>query len=282
MPADPFALTLPATPGPLRLASRAGLRIASRLLGLDACRAIYIRVRTPSSESFAARVLQALTIVPDYAATDLLHIPSSGPLIVAANHPCGGLDGLVLLSLIQRVRPDVKLVANHLLARVPEIASLCFFADPFGGASAGLRSLGGLRSARRWLGAGGALIVFPSGEVAHRRDAGGAYTDSPWHTTIGRIAIASRAQVVPAFVAGRNRRRFYAAGRIHPLLRTALLPRELLAKRGARIGISIGNAASSEELLRSAPESAAVTQCIREMVEALGVRHARKACVPPG
>ena len=178
---------------------------------------IYARLQRPSDEPFDARVLRALHITAECAPADLLAVPSSGPLVVAANHPHGVLDGLLLASLVRSVRPDVRILANHLLARVPELAELCFYADPFGGESAGARSLAGLRAAQRWVSRGGALIVFPAGEVAHRRCTDGSYADSSWHSTTGRMVIATGARVVPAFIAGSNRRRFYAAGRVHPL-----------------------------------------------------------------
>src|SRR5262249_55631487 len=44
-------------------------------------------------------------------------------------------------------------------------------------------------------------------------------------------------QVLPAFVEGANSRLFYAAGRVHPLLRTLLLIREMLNKRGRMIAV---------------------------------------------
>ena len=57
--------------------------------------------------------------------------------------------------------------------------------------------------------------------------------DSPWHSTAGRLALATNARVVPVILDGCNSRLFYAAGAIHPWLRTMLLARELL-KRGER------------------------------------------------
>src|SRR5205814_9814130 len=107
-------------------------------------------------------------------------VPSTGPLVIAANHPHGALDGLVLASVVRRVRADVRILTNHLLSCIPELADLCFFVDPFGGPNVVARNRAGLRAAHLWLRKGGALIVFPSGEVAHERRADGSYTDSPW------------------------------------------------------------------------------------------------------
>ena len=154
--------------------------------------------------AFDVRALDALDIRPDCSPADVASIPKHGPLVIAANHPHGVVDGLLLASVIRRARPDVRIMANHLLSRIPELADLCFFVDPFGGAGAATRSRAGLRAAHLWLRTGGALIVFPAGEVAHLRQPDGSYADSPWLSTIGRMAVAAGADVVPAFIAGTN------------------------------------------------------------------------------
>src|SRR5262249_12880069 len=166
-------------------------------------------------------------------------IPASGPIVIAANHPHGALDGLLLLDLVRRVRPDVRLLANRLLDRIPELHDSCFFVDPFSGPNAAARSLAGLRAAHVWLRRGGALAVFPAGEVGHTW-LDGSLVDSAWKTTFERLAHATGARIVPAFIEGRNSRLFYAAGRVHPWVRTALLGRELLRKRGGTIRVKIG------------------------------------------
>ena len=33
-------------------------------------------------------------------------------MVVVSNHPFGGIEGVILLSLLRRVRPDVKAMAN--------------------------------------------------------------------------------------------------------------------------------------------------------------------------
>jgi putative hemolysin len=88
---------------------------------------------------------------------------------------------------------------------------------------------------------GGALIIFPAGEVAHQRRPDGSYADSPWVPTTGRLVRATGAQVLPTFITGRNTKWFYAAGRIHPALRTVLLARELLKKRGHQVILRLGD-----------------------------------------
>jgi putative hemolysin len=211
-------------------------------LGIAALRRIYRRIQHNQDElpkPFESRVLRALDISSQATEADLHSIPAHGSLVIAANHPHGALDGLLLLDVVRRVRPDVRVLANGLLDRIPELRESCFFVDPFDGPEAAARSRAGLRAARFWLQSGGALVVFPAGEVGHTW-IHGSLVDSAWKNTFERLAQASGAQIVRARIEGRNSRTFYAAGRVHPGIRTALLPRELLKKRGHTIRVKIG------------------------------------------
>jgi putative hemolysin len=276
MPGDPFDFELPSHT-PLRrtaiLAVRPLLRRAFRLDTLSDIYGALHRQRTRAdaphcnSNSFARDALAALGV--ETTITRRADIPSNGPLIIAANHPHGALDGLLLLDVIGRVRPDVRLVANHWLARVPELRNLCFFVDPFGRHDSAHRTLPGLRAAHLWLRQGGALVVFPAGEVAHKRGADDSVADSPWKSTVGRLATSTRAQVVPVHIGGGNSRLFCAAGRVHPFLRTMLLPRELLNGRGRAVSLRLGAPLAAASLSAKRLTIDAATERIRQAVERL-------------
>jgi putative hemolysin len=273
MPGDPFQIeSLPHTP--LRRAAIAAARpFLSWLLRLDDCRAVYQHTqRAPIDTPFEIRALDALDIRPVCPPADVASIPAHGPLLIAANHPHGAVDGLVLASVIRQARPDVRVLANHLLSRIPELADLCFFVDPFGGPTAAARSRAGLRAAHLWLRRGGALIAFPAGEVAHDRQPDGSYSDSLWLPTIGRMALATCARVLPAFIAGTNTKWFHAAGRVHASFRTALLARELLNMSGQNVSVRMGPPLTAADLSGVAPDSVSATQAIRDSVERLAHR----------
>ncbi|MEP7309103.1 MAG: GNAT family N-acyltransferase [Acidobacteriota bacterium] len=271
MPGDPFQIqSLPSAPLLHRAALGAARPLVSWLLRAPTCRALLQQSQhVPGGAPFETRALDALGIRPACSMADVASIPTHGPLVVAANHPHGAVDGLVLASLVRRARPDVRILANHLLSRIPELAELCFFVDPFGRPGATARSRAGLRAAYTWLKQGGALIVFPAGEVAHARQPDGSYSDSPWLPTTGRMVLATGADVVPAFIAGTNSRWFHAAGRVHASFRTALLARELLNVRGQEVAVRFGPPLSTCYLTGVAPDATAVTQSIRAAVERL-------------
>lgn len=43
--------------------------------------------------------------------------PKNGAFIAIANHPYGGIEGLILLKIMFLTRPDSKLMANFLLKK---------------------------------------------------------------------------------------------------------------------------------------------------------------------
>lgn len=239
MPVDPFSFDPPSS-HPGRAIDRIARSLLARLAGLDELRDTYASLPAGPDETFPARALSALGITTVVEHDSAKHIPPCGPLIVAANHPHGALDGLVLADAVQKVRQDVRLVANRVLARIPELRSVCFFVDPFEIPGAAARSMAGLRAAQAWLKDGGALILFPAGEVAHQRNTDATLRERVWSPTLGRLAAATGAAILPVFIAGENSPWFYRAGRIHSLLRTLMLGRELLNARGARITLRIG------------------------------------------
>lgn len=274
MSVDPFAIARPHGAPLTSAVLAAATPLLSWLLQLETYRGLYEATRVePASVPFDTRALSAMRIAVTCPDADVARVPASGPLVVAANHPHGLLDGLALASVLRQTRDDVRVLTNHVLARIPELDQLCFFVDPFGGPAAAARSRAGLRAAQRWLTSGGALIVFPAGEVAHNgRHRDGTYADSAWRDTAFRLAHATRACVTPAFIAGTNSAAFYTAGRVHPVLRTALLPRELLRKRGQQVTVRIGTPLPTHG---SGGRIADITQLTAS------VRHAVEQLVPP-
>lgn len=246
--ARPFEIPrglLPWTGRPLGDALR---RLCERVLAFPSLSAVYASARPPADERFCDRVLRSLGVDVRFSTDDLRAIPTCGPLLVVANHPFGALDGLILTSLLQRVRPDVRFLANHLLARIPEMRETCLFVDPFGGPTAAIRNRAAMKSAVRWVAGGGALGVFPAGEVSHFTWASRCITDPPWSDSVARLALRTGATVVPIYFDGQNSRLFQILGLIHPRLRTALLPRELLRLRGKTIRVEVGTPISAQRL----------------------------------
>lgn len=119
--------------------------------------------------NYFSTVLDVLDIEYALSEEDREKIPTAGPLVVVANHPFGAIEGVILGDLLTRRRPDVRLLGNHLLARVPELASWIIPVNPFGGTQATQSNIAPLKACLRWLQKGGSLGAFPAGTVSHLR-----------------------------------------------------------------------------------------------------------------
>nr|WP_320113828.1 lysophospholipid acyltransferase family protein [uncultured Desulfuromonas sp.] len=222
--------------------------LVEQLLGLRRCQQLYDRVSAEYSElPFAEQALKTLNVGYQLNSHERARIPVSGPCILIANHPFGGIEGLILMELLEKQRPDFKVMANALLSRIPQLRDRLINVDPFGGSDAARTNLTPLRQSLNWLKQGGVLVIFPAGEVASRQSSG-EITDPTWSSTLPRLVRRSKAPVLPVFFPGENGALFQWAGRIHPRLRTALLPRMVLNKTGQTLPLRIGNLLSAKKL----------------------------------
>ncbi len=212
-----------------------------KALAIDRINQIYYAAATRGDDrDFLDRVLDVMNIELAVAEADLARIPATGPLVVVANHPFGGIEGIILGALLRSVRPDVKLMANFLLKAVPDLHESMIFVDPFDREESARVNLKPLKESVRWLKSGGVLGVFPAGEVSHIDLRRGGIRDPEWSTTIARLIRMTQSPALPVFFKGSNSLIFQVLGLVHPRLRTGLLPRELVNKSNKVLEVRIG------------------------------------------
>jgi putative hemolysin len=230
-------------------------KLLGRVLGIDEIGRVYELLRSMGEgSSIADRLLDVLAVSYTASDVDLARIPRKGPTIVTVNHPFGILEGAVLSSLLEQIRPDVRFLANGILMAVPEVRAMVIPVDVMSGRGTVASNGTGLKRSLEHLEKDGMLVIFPAGEVSHFRWKDKAVTDAEWSPAVARmVRIAARkgcrVSVVPAYVEGANSRLFQIAGIAHPGFRTALLGRELLNKRGRRVEVRAGAPIASDKLL---------------------------------
>lgn len=235
-----------------------------RLLAIDKVKKTYAPLADLTDPvKFCEDGLTGLGVAYDVSDADLVRVPAAGPAVVVANHPFGGVEGLVLGALLSRRRPDVRIMANYLLSAFEPLQQMFLFVNPFGGPGAAAASRAGLREAIRWVEGGGLLAIFPAGEVASLNLRRLSVTDPTWNETAARILLRTKAAAVPVFFAGNNGPVFHLAGLVHPRLRTALLVRELVNKRSRTLMVRVGDAIPGARLAELGGEQD-VTRYLRE------------------
>lgn len=224
-------------------------RPIERTLAIDRINAIYrgLLEAQPAVNPFNI-ILRQLKITYLLSADDLAKVPGQGPLVVVANHPFGGLEGIILGNLLQRVRPDTKILGNYLLEKIEPIKDSVIPVDPFDRKTSVSANVGAFRASLKWLKAGNCLVIFPSGEVSHYRHRQRRITDPPWSEHVAALVRMSGATVLPVYFPGRNSILFNLLGMIHPRLRTIMLGRELVARQGQRVRLFIGGPISGKSM----------------------------------
>ena len=189
--------------------------------------------------TFVDKILQIIGISVEFDANELRNIPKEGAFIAIANHPYGGIEGLVLLKLLCMVRPDSKLMANFLLKKIPNLSDYFIAVNPFENVEHS-SSISGIKNTLQLLRSGVPIGIFPAGEVSTYKFETQQITDKLWHPVVGKIIDKANVPVVPVYFHGNNGLLFNLLSILHPTLRTAKLPSELFNKHGHKIKVRIG------------------------------------------
>jgi len=246
-----------------------------KLLRLDRLDRLWEDVPGADTRLIAEHPLAQLNVHTQVSERDLALIPKQGPVVAVANHPFGLIEGAILPKLFLSVRPDVKVMANHLLAAMPETNQLCIYVDPFGGERAARANHKGLKDAIAWLKHGGLLTVFPAGEVSHLNLKERAITDPEWSRTVARLIRITGATVLPMYFMGANSKLFQLLGCLHPRVRTALLPHEFFNKQDRTIEVRIGSPIAPAKI-RAYQDDVALIRYLRRRTYLLQNREAPK------
>lgn len=160
-------------------------------------------------------------------------------VVFAANHPLGGLDGLIMAHAMDSMVGHTKFIVNDILMYIKPLDPIFVPVNKHGGQSAGYaRGLNELFESES------SIIVFPAGLCS--RLINGKITDLEWKRNFLQKAFDYSRPVVPVFISGRNSMSFYRLEQFRRRLGIKFnigmifLPKEMFAQKGATIDIYIG------------------------------------------
>ena len=111
--------------------TRTFVKFLARFLAVEKMNRVYAEVELFQGNEMTRRYLSKHNIKYITDLNQLKNIPEKGGAVIVANHPTGILDGVVLIDLISRIRPDVKFMANSLLSRMEPLSSFFIDVNPF-------------------------------------------------------------------------------------------------------------------------------------------------------
>jgi len=213
-----------------------------RTLSISSLNEAYIKsISQYKSDNYFHSCLKSVGVNYTISVNDLYKIPEKGPLVIVANHPFGGIEGVILGHILSRVRKDFRILGNYLLQQIPELSSWIIPVNPFESHKGSGQNIRGLKSIIKWLSDGGAIIAFPSGEVSHLHLSRGEVTDPQWSPHLGEIVKRTKSTVMPFYFHGRNSAKFQLLGLLNPRIRTVMLPHELVNKKSKNLLVLAGN-----------------------------------------
>ena len=172
-------------------------------------------------------------------AIGLENIPSEGGVILASNHPLGGIDGMAFMQVVGRARKDFQFLVNDMLLNIKNLEMLFVPVNKVGSNP---------REASKLIEQAYAkdipVMVFPAGLVSRKQPQG--VQDLDWKKSFIVRARKYKKDIIPVHIEGQNSKRFYNFSRfrqrigIKANIEMALLPDEMFRQRGKTLTIRIG------------------------------------------
>lgn len=221
--------------------------VLMEVLQLNKINAFYsdVLIESKTAEEFIENILKRLNIQVNITQKDLDNIPINGSFITISNHPFGGVDGLILLHILLKKRPDFKVIANFLLKKIEPISPYILPINPFEERKEG--SVSGLKTALQTIQKNQPLGIFPAGEVSSI-NAYNSVTDKQWNLSAIKLIKKVQVPVVPIYFNGNNSHFFHLLGLINPKLRTAKLASEMFNKKNKSLQVKIGSPISVADM----------------------------------
>lgn len=212
-----------------------------KLLAVDKVCELYDNNEEYLGVDFAHHILQDIGVNYTVIGSEILEELPKGAFITISNHPYGSIDGIMLIDLIGRYRPDFKVLVNQFLGYIKRLEPNFIKVVPTGKQKEGIKkeSLRGIMQSLKHLQAGAPLGLFPSGAVSDLSIKDGCIRDREWQMSAIQLIKKSRVPIVPIRFRDRNSMFYYLLGLIDWRLRVTRLPREVFNKRNKTTRVEI-------------------------------------------
>ena len=234
------------------------------------------RVYGATPHAFIRSAVATLDLRIDVRGAELL--PDSPEVIVVANHPTGGAEGIVLLKLLLDRYGSVIVPANRLLCRLQALSPVIAPVHIFD------KGPSKTRVPEALVPPGTPLLLFPAGRTARER--GGVMREFPWKRGFIRLARRSGRMIVPVCVVTRPSRLFRTIATVRRLLHCPiniemfLLVREVLLRR-RRVTLVVEHPVASDDFAGD-PTDAVRAERIQKMVEVTYAEYRKSDPAPVG
>lgn len=171
------------------------------------------------------------------------NLMSSDRILVASNHPLGGLDGIALIAAVGNHRGATLTPVNDFLMFVKPLEPIFIPVNKVGSATANRDE--NIRLFNETFSGDATICYFPFGLCSRKTD-DGKIQDLEWKKTFLAKSKAYQRDIVPAHIEGHNSKFFYNLARLRKKLKIkvniemAFLIDEFFKQRNQKLTISFG------------------------------------------
>lgn len=176
-------------------------------------------------------------------------LPKDQGIVIVANHPLGGLDGVTLINELGKFRNDIQFLVNDILTQIKPFKPFFVPINKHGANSReNLHLIDELYQSNK------CIVIFPAGLVSRKQDK--VIKDLEWKKSFITKARKYNRTIYPLFVSGENSKRFYRTAYIRKKLRIKLniemflLADEMFKQNGNTINFTLGNPISPKKLTK--------------------------------
>ncbi|GAB4451065.1 MAG: lysophospholipid acyltransferase family protein [Bacteroidales bacterium] len=203
----------------------------------------YAEHEKDDTDTFINAIFNKSNIRFSFNTQEISRIPEKGAFIIIANHPFGGIDGLILYKILSTQRTDIKIMASHSLRKIAPLKDILIPVDSLNENEPKEYRIKGSKTAFQHLNDGGGLILFPAGEVASFQQVQKIITDKQWQYNVIKFIKKAGVPVIPAFIT-ELKEPWYVKWlpRLLRINKTQDLPQELFFRNNLQIQCRIGKA----------------------------------------
>ncbi len=136
----------------------------------------------------------------------LSNIPKEGRYLFVANHPLGGLDGIIFMTEVGKVFPNIKFPVNDILLQIGRFNDI-FVPVNKHGAQAKEAAI----EIEKAFASEAQMLFFPAGLVSRKQ--GKEIKDLDWKPAFIKKAIKHQRDIIPVYISGKNSNFFYNLSR---------------------------------------------------------------------
>lgn len=230
---------------------------------------LYSNISYKEGLEFIDSVLETLNLQLEFNEEDLQKIPHKGPFIIVSNFPLGGIEALVLLKVISKVRSDFRILSTIRYHQMQPLETLTIPMSE--DVKNDKMCLTCAKAILKHLNEGNSIGVFPAGKASTFKGSVNKVVDKKWDKNIVKLIKKSKVPIIPVFFNDSYSRLFYLFGNLHPVLQAFLINKELENIEDKVVNLRIGSVIKPQELDKFT-ESSRLTKFLRARIYALSAK----------